>query len=266
MVETVHNALGHNRVEILLPEKNFDESKLKESIAYIQVTHVQPCSISKLLQQEQQKKLFKKQQTENTVVDVLDYVGFGAGVDDIMCYKLHTNIKNFFYEERTTDETAPVNAPEQARLAVKRIVLSGFVFFKFKNILSILVEKSFPNVRRRQRVISRSEFILNPLDVACDSLIFKAAQIRKILNAAGITRGAYGFDKSALRRLDLKQLQLFLQGSVSPTVLFLFNYNKFILKLQVNAGVLAYAEAFTAPVQRERYGTAGIAKLISAFK
>lgn len=30
--------------------------------------------------------------------------------------------------------------------------------------------------------------------------------------------------------------------------------------------MLAYAEAFTAPTQRERYGAAGIAKLVSAFK
>lgn len=36
--------------------------------------------------------------------------------------------------------------------------------------------------------------------------------------------------------------------------------------LQVNAGVLVYAEAFTAPSQLLRYGPSGIAKLVSAFK
>lgn len=230
MVEFVHHALGHNRVEILPPERDFDENKLKASVAYIQVTHVEPCSISKLLQQEQQKKHLKTQRLDSTATnDSLEHVGFGAVADDIMCYKLHTNIKTFVYEERITDETAPSNAPEQARLAVKRIVLTGFLIYFVKNlnlkkyqIFYFLVEKTFPNTRRRQRVVSRSEFILSPLDVACDSLIFKASQIRKILNAAGINRGAYGFDKSVLRRLDLKQLQLFLQGSVSPTVRIFF--------------------------------------------
>lgn len=89
-------------------------------------------------------------------------------------------------------------------------------------IIINLVENGFPNTRRRQRVVDRNEFALTPLELACESLIFKAGQIRRILRVAGIRRGAYGlFDKSALRRLDLKQLQLFLQGSVSPTVCLL---------------------------------------------
>lgn len=81
-----------------------------------------------------------------------------------------------------------------------------------------LVEKSFPNTRRRQRVVERKESILSPLEVACNSLIFKACQIHKILIAAGFKHGAYEINKASLQRLDLKQLQLFLQGSVSPTV------------------------------------------------
>ncbi|KAI1702312.1 dock homology region 2 domain-containing protein [Ditylenchus destructor] len=226
MVESVRHALGHDQVEILPPEKKHIEvARLNLSTAYIQVGHVEPCS-AKMLQ--------KNSESDKTGADV------GTATvedDDPMCYRLHTNVKNFVYEERMTDDSVPSTAPEQAKLAVRRIVLT--------------VEKSFPNTRRRQKVLDRTEFILNPLELACDSLLFKAAQIRRILNAAGIMRGAYGFDKSALRRLDVKQLQLFLQGSVSPTV---------------NAGVLAYAEAFTAPEQRHRYGNAGIAKLVSAFK
>uniref|UniRef100_A0A915ET42 DOCKER domain-containing protein n=1 Tax=Ditylenchus dipsaci TaxID=166011 RepID=A0A915ET42_9BILA len=208
-VEAVRNALGKDQVEILPPEKHaVDMSKLKANGS-------EPGKLS----------------VNDTATEKAEEE------DDPMFYKLHTNVKTFVYEERITDESVSSSAPEQAKLAVRRIVLT--------------VEKSFPNTRRRQKVVEKAEFILNPLELACDSLLFKAAQIRRILNAAGILRGAYGFDKSALRRLDVKQLQLFLQGSVSPTV---------------NAGVLAYAEAFTAPAQKERYGSAGTAKLVAAFK
>jgi hypothetical protein len=70
------------------------------------------------------------------------------------------------------------------------------------------------------------------------------------LDAAGIKPGT-AIDKAALGKLDLKGLQLILQGTVCPSV---------------NVGALVYAETFTAPAQRERYGPEGIAKLVLAFK
>lgn len=62
--------------------------------------------------------------------------------------------------------------------------------------------------------------MLNPLELACDSLRQKALQIRRILAAAGIApRCAFiGIEAAAIARLDFKGLQLFLQGAVSPTV------------------------------------------------
>lgn len=90
------------------------------------------------------------------------------------------------------------------------------LFFNF----IFLVEEPFPNTRRRQKVMVRNEIILNPLELACDSLRQKAAQIRRILAAAGIPpRCAFiGVEAAAISRLDYKGLQLFLQGAVSPTV------------------------------------------------
>uniref|UniRef100_A0A914CQ09 Uncharacterized protein n=1 Tax=Acrobeloides nanus TaxID=290746 RepID=A0A914CQ09_9BILA len=210
MIESIRHALGHDHVEVL-PENQIDLDKLKSSVAYIQMTHVEPFLGD----------------PDNTQA---------SAVEDPMNYMAHTNIRRFFYEEAMMDESVAKDAPEQARLSLRRVYLT--------------VENAFPNTRRRQRVIKRKERILNPLELACDSLHLKAAQIRKILNAAGIRPGST-IDKSALRRLDLKGLQCFLQGSVSPTV---------------NVGVLAYAEAFTSPAQKDRYGQEGMAKLITAFK
>ena len=69
--------------------------------------------------------------------------------------------------------------------------------------------------------------------MACEALLLKASQVHIILAGAGI----YGSDKSVSndcaatnspssrpklqQRLDLKQLELLLQGSISPSV-FLF--------------------------------------------
>uniref|UniRef100_A0A1I7X3Q7 DOCKER domain-containing protein n=1 Tax=Heterorhabditis bacteriophora TaxID=37862 RepID=A0A1I7X3Q7_HETBA len=67
----------------------------------------------------------------------------------------------------------------------------------------------------------------------------KATQIRNTLSVA-----------SKGQQLDVKGLQLLLQGAVMPTV---------------NAGPLAYAEAFTQLDQKERYGEKGMKDLKAAF-
>ncbi len=65
---------------------------------------------------------------------------------------------------------------------------------------------------------NRKEHLLSPLDLACDSILLKARQIQKVLRSAGIQSGAFGYDKASLSRLDVKGLQLYLQGAVSPSV------------------------------------------------
>ncbi|KAK6034169.1 hypothetical protein COOONC_28325, partial [Cooperia oncophora] len=81
--------------------------------------------------------------------------------------------------------------------------------------------------------------VISPLDFACQKLESKANQINAVLD-----------DVNETRPLDVKGLQLLLQGTVMPTV---------------NAGPLAYAEAFTQSEQKERYGESGVRDLESAF-
>uniref|UniRef100_A0A0N5B589 DOCKER domain-containing protein n=1 Tax=Strongyloides papillosus TaxID=174720 RepID=A0A0N5B589_STREA len=111
-------------------------------------------------------------------------------------------------------------------------------------------------MKRRQKIIGKKEQILNPLEVACESLLKKADQIRKVLKAVKEASNHGGmqldtYDKSFLDKLDLKGLQLLLQGAVQATV---------------NAGPLAYGEAFSTIIQKQRYGEDEINRLIKAFK
>lgn len=216
MTEHTRRMVGHGNVEVV-SEKQIDLSKLKNSFAYVQMTHVEP---------------------------------FLSG-DDPVKLMVHTNIRKFFYEEAIVDESVPIDAPEWARLSLKKVFLTGYIFHPGSICLKyFLVDQPFPSTRSRQRIVQRDEKILNPLELACDSLQSKEAQLRKNLDAAGIKPGT-AIDKAALGKLDLKGLQLILQGTVSPSV---------------NVGPLVYAETFTAPAQRERYGPEGIAKLVLAFK
>ncbi|EGT32352.1 hypothetical protein CAEBREN_20017 [Caenorhabditis brenneri] len=98
----------------------------------------------------------------------------------------------------------------------------------------------FPSTRRRLPVTSVHYEQFSPLEFACQKLNTKAEQIRKTLSAA-----------SNGRRLDVKGLQLLLQGAVLPTV---------------NAGPLSYAEVFTKDYQQEKYGEDVIVKLRESFR
>ncbi|VDK74829.1 unnamed protein product [Litomosoides sigmodontis] len=187
--------LGHDRVQIITG-REVDETKLEESIAYVQMMHIEPCMN-----------------------------GY-----DVSSYEAHTNIRDFFYEVSVIDEKIPTDAPQVARQALKRICIT--------------VEDSFPNTRRRSRVVNQFETFLSPLELACDKLIFKSKQLRRTLDAASATG-------EPTKRLDVKGLQLLLQGAIQPTV---------------NVGPLAYAEAFTTPAQKILYGPSGIKKLADAFR
>lgn len=74
-----------------------------------------------------------------------------------------------------------------------------------------LVDDQFPGSLRRKKVINRTEEIFSPLQFACQKLEMKAVDIRTIL--AEPTEG---------RALDIKRLQLILQGAVAATVFFKF--------------------------------------------
>lgn len=99
MVELVRNALGHDHVEVI-PENQVDVDKLRSSVAYVQMTHVEPC-------------LADPQKPE------------AEPREDSMNYWAHTNIGRFVYEEPILDETAAKNTPEQAKLSLRRVYLIG---------------------------------------------------------------------------------------------------------------------------------------------
>lgn len=133
MVESAKHALGHDHVEILPPKKDFDELKLKNNIAYIQITHVEPCFVHKdvfEILSNKNENLLKLATNKNEFIG-FDGIEFRTGVvNDPMSYKLHTNVKTFLYEERfiETNEKVLRNTPDLSRLAVKRIVLTGIFF------------------------------------------------------------------------------------------------------------------------------------------
>ncbi|VDN26330.1 unnamed protein product [Gongylonema pulchrum] len=62
---------------------------------------------------------------------------------DVLSYEAHTNLRQFVYEMSVMDEKVPQDEPKLARQALKRIFVT--------------VEDSFPNTRRRSRVVKRSE-------------------------------------------------------------------------------------------------------------
>ncbi|KAE9413296.1 hypothetical protein Angca_009317, partial [Angiostrongylus cantonensis] len=140
----------------------------------------------------------------------------------------HTNISEFTYE-RSVYEEPIVNAERQNSLvnqALKKTIVK--------------VDGSFPSCRRRLRVLSANSSLFSPLEFACQKLELKANQINAVLN-----------DSNEIRPLDVKGLQLLLQGAVMPTV---------------NAGPLSYAEAFTQPEQKKRYGDDGMHVLELSFR
>ncbi|MFH4978072.1 hypothetical protein AB6A40_004781 [Gnathostoma spinigerum] len=151
--------------------------------------------------------------------------------DERDLFNIHTNVRRFTYETSMVDSAVPSDAADVSRQALKRTFLTS--------------KAPFPNTRRRQLVVDRSVVTLSPLELACDKLMFKAREIRRVLDDASM--GGI----SGVHQLDVKGLQLLLQGAIQPTV---------------NIGPLAYAEAFTSANQVRRYGRKGIQQLTDAFR
>ena len=86
----------------------------------------------------------------------------------------------------------------------------------FHLLINILASHSFPYVTKRIQVLYHSEEELTPIEVAIDEMKNKTFELNDVVYQ---------------QPTDLKKLQLKLQGCVSA---------------QVNAGPLAYAEAFLA--------------------
>nr|XP_022345904.1 dedicator of cytokinesis protein 9-like isoform X4 [Crassostrea virginica] len=90
----------------------------------------------------------------------------------------------------------------------------GEIHEQFKRRTVLITSHSFPYMKKRIEIVKKTDSVLHPIEVAIDEMQSKVVDIREVVN---------------LSRPDLKKLQLKLQGSVSA---------------QVNAGPLAYAQAF----------------------
>lgn len=77
-----------------------DEAKLEESVAYVQMMHVEPC----------------------------------MNGCDASSYEAHTNIRDFFYEVSVIDEKIAADAPQVARQALKRIFITGESFLSLCDV------------------------------------------------------------------------------------------------------------------------------------
>ncbi|CAL1287948.1 unnamed protein product [Larinioides sclopetarius] len=105
---------------------------------------------------------------------------------------------------------------------------------KRRTILTTLY--SFPYVKKRIPVFSKSVQVLSPIEVAIDEMLSRINELEEVVT---------------LQPTDLKKLQLKLQGSIS---------------VQVNAGPLAYANAFLEGKRPEKYPTDKIMSLKEVYR
>ncbi|KAG8197439.1 hypothetical protein JTE90_014923 [Oedothorax gibbosus] len=105
---------------------------------------------------------------------------------------------------------------------------------KRRTILTTLY--SFPYVKKRIPVFSKEVQVLSPIEVAIDEMLARVNELEEVVR---------------LQPTDLKKLQLKLQGSIS---------------VQVNAGPLAYANAFLEGKKPEKYPTDKIMSLKEVYR
>lgn len=96
-------------------------------------------------------------------------------------------------------------------------------------------EYSFPYVLNRIPVKHKQAVELSPIEVAIDEMQIRVAELEEVV----------------MPPIDVKKLQLRLQGSVAVTV---------------NAGPLAYALVFLDPKQVEKYSDSNVEILMDVFK
>lgn len=131
------------------------------------------------------------------------------------------DVKRFMYETPFTQEHGKARgSPSQQ--------------WKRRTILT--TEYSFPYVKKRLRVVDRTESELSPIEVALDEMTQRVAELEDVVFT---------------RPTDVKKLQLKLQGSVC---------------VQVNAGPLAYANAFLDPAHSLEFPEEKVEELKDVFR
>ncbi|XP_052785231.1 dedicator of cytokinesis protein 9-like isoform X7 [Mya arenaria] len=143
-----------------------------------------------------------------------------ADIDNRYAYIQVTHVTPFFKEKelqrRLTDfeKNNNINQFMFETPFTKSGKAHGDIQDQYKRRTVLHTSHSLPFVKKRIEVVDKKECILSPIEVAIDAMNAKVADLREVVDLA---------------LPDMKKLQLKLQGSVSA---------------QVNAGPLAYAEAF----------------------
>lgn len=117
----------------------------------------------------------------------------------------------------------------------KCVCFAQDVRHSIESCFHIAAQYSFPYVLKRIPVKERQTLELSPIEVAIDEMQAKVAELEEVV----------------LGPIDLKKLQLRLQGSVAVTV---------------NAGPLAYASAFLDPKQCSKYSSEKVEDLKDIFR
>ncbi|CAG9099891.1 unnamed protein product [Plutella xylostella] len=112
----------------------------------------------------------------------------------------------------------------------------GPVHHQWRRLTHLTAENYFPYVKRRIPVSETSEEEKSPIEVALSEMESQVAELSDIVRA---------------NTCDIKRLQLRLQGSIC---------------VQVNAGPLAYANAFLDPALAQMYPDEHVDKLKAVFK
>ncbi|XP_041482455.1 dedicator of cytokinesis protein 11-like isoform X3 [Lytechinus variegatus] len=113
---------------------------------------------------------------------------------------------------------------------------SGAVEEQFKRKTILTTSHTFPYITKRIQVCYQQSQDLNPLQVAIEELQGKVKEMNEVLD---------------MDNVDMKRLQLLLQGSVS---------------VQVNAGPMAYAAAFLGKGREEKWNSQQISDLKKVFR
>lgn len=112
----------------------------------------------------------------------------------------------------------------------------GLIEEQQKRRTILTTSHSFPYVKKRIQVVYRNDQVLSPIEVAIDEMKNKVAELNEVVEQ---------------QDHDLKKLQLKLQGSIS---------------VQVNAGPVAYAEAFLTDGKIQKYKRDKVGTLKEYFR
>lgn len=190
-----------------------DLNDLDPKLAYIQVTHVKPYFCKDEL--ESRQNFFEQNHDMDTFQFETPFTRGGSARGNV--------------EDQWKRRTILTSKYCWISVSGVKILLQLMNLFFFSG------EYSFPYVLNRIPVKHKQAVELSPIEVAIDEMQIRVAELEEVV----------------MPPIDVKKLQLRLQGSVAVTV---------------NAGPLAYAMAFLDPKTSDKYSDSNVEILMDVFK